>query len=187
MPTIDYREGSQEDANAVARLHAESWRANYRGEYRDEYLDGQVFEDRFRVWRERLSSPVPNQHVVLAESNEELIGFACVYGGDDARWGSLLDNIHVRPGRQSEGIGAGLMTRVVEWCSLHYPEQGLYLWVLDSNHRAQQFYARLGASDRGGERSEAPGGGTIQGRRYAWDQLPIGALGRGATGTKRAE
>lgn len=47
-----FREATGADAMAVATLHAESWRAFYRGAYRDEYLDGDVFEDRLRVWEE---------------------------------------------------------------------------------------------------------------------------------------
>jgi hypothetical protein len=83
------------DAMAVATLHAESWRAHYRGAYRDEYLDRAVVQDRIRVWKERLSTPVANQFVVLAEEDDDLIGFACAYGGHHETWGSLLDNIHV--------------------------------------------------------------------------------------------
>ncbi|MGA9725050.1 MAG: hypothetical protein WBQ86_21520 [Candidatus Binatus sp.] len=75
---------------AVATLHAESWRAHYRGAYRDGYLDGDVVQDRIRVWKERLSTPAPNQFVVLAEEDDDLIGFACAYGGHDETWGSLL-------------------------------------------------------------------------------------------------
>jgi len=67
------------DAIAIATVHAESWRAHYRGVYRDEYLDGDVVQDRIRVWKERLSTPVPNQFVVLAEEDDDLIGFACVW------------------------------------------------------------------------------------------------------------
>jgi len=159
---------------AVATLHAESWRAHYRGAYRDEYLDGDVVRDRFRVWEERLSTPtpVPNQFVVLAEDDGDLIGFACVYGGDDETWGSLLDNIHVRPDYQQRGVGAALLAEVAAWCRERHADCGLYLWVLQQNHRAQRFYQRLGASDHGGEISEPPGGGQIHGRRYAWNTVP---------------
>jgi len=157
---------------AVAKLHAESWRAHYRGAYRDEYLDGDVFEDRLRVWDERLSAPAPNQFVVLAEESDSLIGFACVYGGHDATWGSFLDNIHVRPTHQGRGIGIALMAEVAAWCRTHYVDCGLYLWVLKQNRRAQRFYQRLAASDQGGEFSEPPGGGQIHGRRYAWKAAP---------------
>ena len=97
---MQLREATGADAAAVAALHAESWRTHYRGAYRDDYLDGDVFEDRRRVWERRLSDPAANQLVVLAEEGGELIGFACCYGGEDETWGSFLDNLHVRPGHQ---------------------------------------------------------------------------------------
>ena len=172
MKQVNYREASEKDTTAIADLHAQSWRANYRGEYRDEYLDGDVFEDRRRVWNDRLSKPKHNQYVVVAEIDDELVGFACVYGGDDREWGSFLDNIHVKPGLQSRSIGSDLMKDLFRWCSTHYPEDGLYLWVLDSNDRAQNFYSSHGAEDRGGEYSEPAGGGQIHGRRYVWDRIP---------------
>lgn len=167
-----FREATEADATAIAALHAESWRAHYRGAYRDEYLDGDVVGDRRRVWEERLSAPAPNQFVVLAEESGDLIGFACVYGEDDETWGSLLDNIHVRPGHQGRGVGAGLLAEVAAWCRANYADCGLYLWVLEQNREAQRFYQRLGASDRGGEVSEPPGGGQIHGRRYVWTVVP---------------
>ena len=166
------RVATSADAVAVATLHAESWRAHYRGAYRDEYLDGEVVEDRTRVWKERLSTPAPNQFVVLADDGDDLIGFACAYGAHDERWGSLLDNIHVRSGHQRRGVGAALVAEVAAWCRANYADCGLYLWVLEQNRQAQRFYQRLGASDHGGEISEPPGGGQIHGRRYAWETLP---------------
>ena len=167
-----FRQATASEAPAIAALHAESWRTHYRGAYRDEYLDGDVHEDRLRVWNERLSTPAPNQFVVLALEDDDLIGFACVYGGDDATWGSLLDNIHVRPGHQHRGVGASLMAEVAAWCRANYADCGLYLWVLEQNRQAQRFYQRFGAIDQGGEISEPPGGGQIHGRRYAWKTVP---------------
>lgn len=172
IPIMRFREATRADATAVAKVHAESWRAHYRGAYRDEYLDGDVFGDRLRIWEERLSTPAPNQLVVLADEEDSLIGFACVYGGHDETWGSFLDNLHVRPEHQGRGVGAGLMAEVTAWCRTNYPDCGLYLWVLEQNHRAQRFYRRLGARDQGGEISEPPGGGQIHGRRYAWRTVP---------------
>jgi GNAT superfamily N-acetyltransferase len=166
------REATRADAASVAALHAESWRVHYRGAYRDAYLDGDVAEDRRRVWEERLSAPPANQFVVLAEEDGALIGFACVYGAHDATWGSLLDNIHVRPGHQGRGVGAALLAEVAAWCRAHHGDCGLFLWVLEQNRRAQRFYERLGARDEGGEFSEPPGGGRIHGRRYAWAAVP---------------
>lgn len=170
--SLRMRQAGPADAAAVAALHAESWRAHYRGAYRDAYLDGEVFEDRLRVWRKRLSRPAPDQLVVLAEQGEELIGFACAYAAADPAWGSLLDNLHVRSAHQGRGIGERLVAEVAAWCRERHPGGGLYLWVLQQNQRARRFYARLGARDCGGEHSEPPGGGRIHGRRYAWAEVP---------------
>lgn len=166
-----FREASFEDAEAVAELHAESWRASYRGAYSDEFLDGDVEHERARVWRERLSAPPGNQFVVIAEDADRLVGLACAYGLEDEQWGTLLDNLHVSPGCQRRGIGGRLVAGVGEWCRAEYPDHGLYLWVLEHNRRARRFYECMGASDRGGAVFEAPGGGEIRSRRYAWSTL----------------
>lgn len=169
---IRYRKAAEADAEAIAQLHAESWRRHYRGAYQDSYLDGDIVSERLRVWRDRLSHPPANQFVTLAEAADQLLGFACAYGANDPKWGTLLDNIHVSSDRQSRGIGASLLSEVVAWCQTHYPSCGLYLWVLAQNQEAQKFYRRYGASDQGGELSEPPGGGQIHGRRYVWQTLP---------------
>ena len=178
------REATHEDAVAVATLHAESWRATYRGAYRDEYLDGDVLQERIGVWRNRLSAPPPNQFVVLAEEDGRLIGFACAYGRDDERWGTLLDNLHVRRERHRQGTGTRLVSEVARWCRVHHADCGLYLWVLAQNSQARRFYERLGATDRGGDMSVPPGGGLVNSRRYAWTTLDEIAYVR-RTGTSR--
>jgi len=165
------RSAIHDDAIAIAGLHADSWRVSYRGAYRDDYLDGDVVQDRVEVWGRRLSTPPDNQFVVVAEEADRIVGFACAYGGEDATWGTLLDNIHVRPECQRHGVGTRLLSEVAAWCRDHYAEGGLYLWVLAQNRGAQQFYRRLGAADRGGEVFEPPGGGEVKSRRYAWTEL----------------
>jgi GNAT superfamily N-acetyltransferase len=162
------RPATIDDRVAIARLHADSWRATYRGAYRDEYLDGDVVADRLRVWESRLSTPAANQLVLVAEDEGTIVGFACAYGGDDARWGTLLDNLHVRPGTHGRGTGRRLLSDVALWCRDRHPDRGLYLWVLSQNARARRFYERMGATDCGGDVSVPPGGGQIDSRRYAW-------------------
>ena len=52
---IEYRQAQLRDAEAVALLHARSWRENYRGAFTDAFLDGDLPGERLRVWRERLA------------------------------------------------------------------------------------------------------------------------------------
>jgi ribosomal protein S18 acetylase RimI-like enzyme len=180
--TIILRAATPADAPAVAALHAESWRFAYRGAYGDEYLDGPVYEDRTRVWKERLSSPPPNQHVILAEDGGVLVGFVCAYGADDERWGTLVDNLHVRPALHRNGIGRRLLAAVADWSEKEHPGTGLYLWVLDQNARAQAFYQRLGAKDVGSKTTVPPGGGSTVARRYIWSSEQLARVAANGPG-----
>src|SRR2546430_14764213 len=52
-----YRAAGAADADAVAALHADSWRRHYRGAYSDGFLDGDVLADRRAGWAARLAGP----------------------------------------------------------------------------------------------------------------------------------
>ena len=170
-----YREATYGDAVAIATIHADSWRVAYRGALRDEFLDGDVVQDRLRVWRERLAAPAANQLVVAAEEGHRLVGFACAYGREDERWGTLLDNIHVRREQHRRGTGRKLLSQVAAWCGTNHADAGLYLWVLEQNGAARRFYEHLGASDREGDVWVPPGGGQVKRRRYAWSGVELAA------------
>jgi hypothetical protein len=97
-----YREATFADAEAIATLHATSWRFAYRGAYSDAYLDGPVFGDRRKVWAEQLAIPVPNQHVIVAEKDGAMVGLACSLGAGKQRPRPALLWRH---GRHPEGCG----------------------------------------------------------------------------------
>jgi GNAT superfamily N-acetyltransferase len=128
-----------------------------------------------------MTSPPTNQYVVVAELDGDLVGFACAYGAEDERWGSLLDNLHVRTDLHRSGIGRALVIEVSRWCAERYPDDGLYLWVLGQNTNGREFYARIGGVDVGGERRSASAGGGLvnEVRRIAWAALPPTGLGTG--------
>ena len=170
------REATQADAPAIAALHADSWRNAYRGAYSDEYLDNLVFEDRRRVWQERLSARPPNQYVVVAEHNGGIVGFACAYGERDEQLGTLLDNLHVHRKHHGSGIGRRLLIEVAKWSSRNYGKLGLWLGVLEQNEKAQRFYQKHGAADIGGRVVNPPGGGSTRARNYAWTADQVAEL-----------
>lgn len=182
LDSVQQREARSSDAVSIAVLHADSWRTNYRGALTDEFLDGDILRNRVDLWQTRFQVPPPNQLVLIAESGDQAVGFACAYGGDDQRWGTLLDNLHVRRDLQRKGAGARLIAGVAAWCRTHYPQSGLYLWVLEQNQQARRFYERLGAADAGGDVWVPPGGGSVPRRRYAWSDLE--ALAGGAVSAR---
>ena len=164
------------DADAIADLHAESWRTTYRGAMRDAYLDGDVVAERRALWRERLTTAAANQHVIVAEEGNAVVGFACAYGAADATWGTELDNLHVGRGAQSRGLGARLLAATARWTRAVHADRGLYLWVLDGNTGARRFYERHGARDAGGDHWQAPDGSALAVRRYVWGEAACAAL-----------
>jgi GNAT superfamily N-acetyltransferase len=129
MLSLKLRDADQSDAWRIATLHAASWRNAYRGMLSDEYLDGDLLGERSRIWIERLTAPMPRQRVLLAEIGDQLAGFACAFGSDDPQLGTLLDNLHVLPEFQRQGIGARLMSEIAFWCDKQSPGEGLFLWV----------------------------------------------------------
>lgn len=133
------------DAEAVARLHADSWRRHYRGAYSDAYLDGDVVTDRLTVWSQRLAAPVGTR-TLLVEDGADLLGFVHVVLDNDAKWGSLVDNLHVTAARQRTGLGRELLTRAAGQVVDRAQSPALYLWVLEQNAPAQAFYAAMGAA-----------------------------------------
>jgi ribosomal protein S18 acetylase RimI-like enzyme len=83
----------------------------------------------------------------------------------------LLDNLHVSREFQRQGIGAKLMTEIVSWCQAESPGEGLFLWVLEPNFPARNFYEELGAVNVGEDVWLAPDGGSIPSLCYAWPRL----------------
>jgi len=169
---VRFRPASLGDADAIAALHADSWRRHYRGAFSDAFLDGDIQADRLIVWTERLREPARRGLTIVAESGDGVIGFAHTVFEADPHWGALLDNLHVVTREKSQGIGSRLLGVTAE--AVLERGTGLYLWVLEQNVDARAFYEA-----RGGTRVEraavpAPGGvasrlsGLPFGLRYAW-------------------
>jgi ribosomal protein S18 acetylase RimI-like enzyme len=152
-----YRAGGAADVEALAALHADSWRRHYRGAYSDGFLDGDVVADRRAVWSARLAEPAGTA-TVLAEDGSGLVGFVHVVFDADPRWGSLVDNLHVARASQRGGIGRALLGHAAAAVREHAAGGPVYLWVLGQNTAAQRFYQAMGGTL--GERGtvSAPGG-----------------------------
>lgn len=170
---MNYREATVADSEQIATLHAQSWRQTYRGILLDEYLDGAVMQDRLAVWQERLTAPAPNQRILVAEENGQILGFACMYGDTDPQWGSLLDNLHVNQLVKGRGVGTELILRTAQWIKQQQQYIGLYLWVYEKNQAARRFYENLGAEHVETQVLENPGGGKAVACRYVWRKAEV--------------
>jgi GNAT superfamily N-acetyltransferase len=137
-----------DDADAVAALHAASWRSAYRGVFSDQYLDHEADAERRHAWRQRLSAPGADWGLVAEDAGGRLLGFAYVMPAHDPVWGDYLDNLHVAPDLKGGGMGRRLMQGVAHRLRSDGSKLPLFLWVLDANTTARGFYERLGAEIR---------------------------------------
>ena len=169
VTSLSYRPAGPGDVEAIAALHADSWRRNYRGAFSDTFLDDDALADRLAVWTERLLRPRPEARTVVAvDGSGRVVGLVHVVLGDDSRWGALLDNLHVSHELKGRGVGTRLMAEAARAVLDATPGDGLYLWVLEGNASARAFYEARGGVFAGSEEDEAPGGGTVVDLRYAW-------------------
>jgi ribosomal protein S18 acetylase RimI-like enzyme len=171
---MDLRPAAPVDAPTIALLHADSWRRHYRGAYADSYLDGDLVAERQAVWSARLAD-AEHSMTLLAEDEGVPAGFVHVVFDHDERWGSLIDNIHVRHDRRRSGVGTALMAQAAEGIRSRAAGPARYLWVLEQNAAAQGFYRALGGRRVETALVSPPGGvdGRLNGAprklRFAWD------------------
>jgi len=137
------RPGTADDAEAVARVHVETWRAAYAHALPPEGLAGLSVDNRAEMFRRRPP--------LVAEVAGEIVGFVAVGASRDAGAGGELFAIYVHPDHLGEGIGTDLITageqRLRELGHGH-----AILWVLEDNPRARRFYEAAGWSTDGTKR-----------------------------------
>ena len=167
-----YRLARSSDADAIAALHADSWRRSYRGMLPDAYLDGPIEADRAAVWQARFETEddAAVALTIVAEREGELAGFAHTMEVEDADWGVLLDNLHVRHDLKRLGVGRRLMAETAAWFDGRGDAGGLHLWVLEDNTQARRFYDALGGRVTGRGVSHE-GGASVASLRYFWPEL----------------
>lgn len=162
------------DAPEVARLHAESWRHAYRGLLPDTYLDGQAGSERLAAWSARLRDGAEGPlEVTLAHVDGRAAGFSCLRPLAEPERGVYLDNLHVLPGFQGFGLGKHLLAHCAGRAAGAWPGRPLFLYVLDGNAQARDFYRRLGGTESAPFPDRFPGPDVdVAVRSVSWSDVP---------------
>jgi GNAT superfamily N-acetyltransferase len=186
VSSVRLRPAGVGDADRIADLHADSWRRHYRGAYADSFLDGDVAADRRAVWSARLAAPTGTASFV-AERDDRLVGFVHVVFDADAGWGSLVDNLHVVHDQQRSGLGTQLLASAAQAVIDRATGNAMFLWVLQQNAAAQQFYRASGAICVEAATVSPPGGdpsrlnGTPAKLRMTWSDISGLAVSGGSS------
>jgi ribosomal protein S18 acetylase RimI-like enzyme len=142
---MNIRRATPDDADALARLHVDAWRAAYRGLVPDAHLAGLDVDRRAQRYRESLARNA--EETYLAERDGELLGFltlgACRDTDVDQEATGEIWGIYLAPAHWREGIGTALC-RYGEGLLRARGFRIATLWVFAGNPRARRFYEAMG-------------------------------------------
>jgi len=169
---IEYNFGSLKDAGSVAALHADNWRKYYRGALSDYYLDQEVKSERQSYWIKRLTEAHSGECLITAYQGNELAGFVYSFSDYDEH-GSYLDNLHVHESSHGYGIGRNLMSKSAQWLLDQGSNRPYYLWVLESNDGAIEFYNKMKGEKCDIQLHTMPDGSRCKCVRYVWENIGL--------------
>lgn len=165
---MEIRIAEYSDFESIADLHVRSWKAHYQGLLNQEYLDNDAESDRLVIWQTRLTNPPFNQHILLIEEEDKLLGFICAFGNHDFDKGSIIESLHIDPDYRGRGLGKMLIREMAKWIEHYFPDNGVYLEVLEKNKQAVDFYDHIGGEHQIEQLWTAPCGSKVPEFVYAW-------------------
>ena len=162
------RRADAADAQAIARVHVDSWRSTYAGIVPEEFLASLNLDDRAEMWRRMLAAE--DGLMFVAEDEEGVFGFAC--GGklreDLDSYDAELYAIYLLRENQGKGAGRALFQALVA-SLLEAGYAGMALWVLKDNP-AVHFYERMGGEQIASKQITI-GGANLEEVAYGWPKL----------------
>jgi len=162
------REAESADAEAIARVHVETWRAAYAGLVPDHYLIGMSVQGQSFQWKRLLRRPAERHLTLVAEvPGKGVVGFGSA-GKARSRPPPApgeIYTLYVATDWQGQGIGRALLRGLLG----RLGGQGhgeAYLWVLAENP-SRFFYERLGGQ-RVAQQVETFAGSELLEYAYRW-------------------
>lgn len=165
------RPATPKDAEGIAWVHVETWRAAYAGLIPANVLAQLSVEHDAQQIRERITHPPPGSFWWVAEKAGRIVGFASggpERSGDEIYRGEIYA-LYVLPPFQRQGIGTRLVLASVQTL-IQNGLTSMLIWVLADNHPGRAFYARLGGQPTR-EQTITLRGISLQEIGYGWEDL----------------
>jgi GNAT superfamily N-acetyltransferase len=164
--SVEIREATVEDAEAIATVHVISWQSAYRGIMPEKFLSELSVEGRSNMWQKSLRAGKPR--VLVAYANEAIAGWiafgACRDADKESTWAEV-EALYVLPEFWGRGIGKRLSDSARQLLrSAGY--SFVALWVLSENHHARAFYDRIGFAHDDSSKVISVGGVSLTEVRY---------------------
>lgn len=157
-PLFTVRTAELKDAEAIGRVHTESWRTTYPGILPRTILDGIDLEKRIQGARNRILKPEITCLVLVENKSAQVVGFVDFganreknVDADGELYGIYLLQSH-------QGRGGGKL--LLDHCARGLKELGfkkMMLSVFQENHESRKFYERMGGRYIGADQVEIAG------------------------------
>jgi GNAT superfamily N-acetyltransferase len=170
---VSVRPATLLDAEAIAKVHVDSWRRTFRGIVPDEFLAQLSYAQRQQLWYQTLTEHGSRTVVDIAvDESDQVVGFAS--GGAERRGDPIytaeLYAIYLLAAHQGYGIGRHLVISVVN----RLMRDGLtavLVWGLAENP-SRRFYERLGGRPVY-EKTVMTGGVPLLEIGYGWQDVQL--------------
>ena len=157
---------SSDNQSAVSRIYEESWKTAYRGIIPQDYLDA-IPEGR---WVKNLD--IPGWYTMVCVEDGTYIGTSSF---SKSRFEQYPDSgevisIYLLPSYWKKGYGRNLLRAVLE----ELKKQGFqdaFLWVLEENSNARQFYENFGFQCTDDYLEDTIGGKPVREVRYVYQLM----------------
>jgi len=166
---LEIRPARADDAEQMARVYVESWRAAYAGVVPSSYLVAMREEVQRERWRRFIRH---GDDVLIATIGDQVVGLTSFGAARDLPCDGEIFTLYVAVDWQNQGVGGRLLRAAFE--SLHRAgRRSAGLWVLAENP-ARFFYQAMGGQLIG-EREEPFAGTLLTENAYAWSDLEVRA------------
>ena len=158
------------DADAIARVHVETWQSTYAGLVPNDYLARMSVARSSPQWYRAAAQAEKGNDLMVAEVEEEVVGFVS-FGptrNPEMPYGGEVYALYVGIDWQGQGIGRRLLITALEALARE-EHRGAMVWVLAANP-SRFFYEAMGA-ERAGERLEEFAGTQLEELAYGWPDL----------------
>ena len=152
-----------DDRKAISRIYEASWKYAYSGIVPQEYLES-IPEGR---WADRLDTPGWNTMVYIDDGKYIGTSSFCKSRFDSYPDSGEIISIYFLPEYMKKGFGSKLIAAVL----YELKEQGyddVFLWVLEENMHARQFYEKNGFSRTDDYREDVISGKALREIRYVY-------------------
>ena len=135
------RKAAQKDYSDIAKVHVHSWHDTYRDLLPLSYInETNNLAKKTAMWEQIFRHP--QVEVWLAEEdNHQIVGFIGYHAQDER---CEITTLYILPGYHHQGMGSALMDTSWQEITATKTLSHFYLWVLETNIKAINFYKKHG-------------------------------------------